>query len=317
MPRLNALLGFYALLYGSFAAALDYQLQPREIAAGVYIFEGRQEHFTRHNGGNIVNTGFVITDAGVVVIDTGPSRLYGEQMRKAIATVTDQPPVQVFITHHHPDHFLGNQAFADVPICALPLTQKIIARDADALLDNMYRAAGAWMEGTEAVAPNCRAEAGKLTVGERRLSVLAVAGHSGDEASDLMVYDHRSGTLFAGDIVFHGRAATTPHANIQVWLQVLRDLERQQPQILVPGHGPTATDSRAIRETAAYLEWLDTTLREAAAAGLDMAEALELEIPERFKSLAVIDEEFERSVFHLFPAIDQEVLHGGAGNGTR
>ena len=35
--------------------------------------------------------------------------------------------VGVLATHHHPDHFLGNQAFADVPIGALAETRQAIA----------------------------------------------------------------------------------------------------------------------------------------------------------------------------------------------
>src|SRR5690606_29965479 len=99
-------------------AELSYTLQPRQIADGVWLLEGSTDNFDKRNGGNIVNTGFIVGDAGVIVIDTGPSRLYGEAMRAAISRVTDRPVVKVLLTHHHPDHVLGNQAFADVPIAA-------------------------------------------------------------------------------------------------------------------------------------------------------------------------------------------------------
>ena len=38
--------------------ANDYQLQAQPVADGVYVFSGRNEHFSRDNGGNIVNTGW-------------------------------------------------------------------------------------------------------------------------------------------------------------------------------------------------------------------------------------------------------------------
>ena len=66
-------------------AGLDYMLKPRKVAPDTYVFVGLAEDFTRGNGGNIVNTGFIVTADGVLVIDTGSSRLYGEQMRRAIA----------------------------------------------------------------------------------------------------------------------------------------------------------------------------------------------------------------------------------------
>ena len=51
-------------------------------------------------------------DHHVIVIDSGPSRRYVEQLRAAIRRVTPLPPVLLLNTHHHPDHFLGNQALA-------------------------------------------------------------------------------------------------------------------------------------------------------------------------------------------------------------
>ena len=97
-------------------ADLDYSLKPRQIAEDTWLLEGSTDNFAKANGGNIVNTAFIVTEPGVVVIDTGPSKRYGEAMRKAIAAITDKPVIQVLLTHHHPDHVLGNQAFTDVPI---------------------------------------------------------------------------------------------------------------------------------------------------------------------------------------------------------
>jgi glyoxylase-like metal-dependent hydrolase (beta-lactamase superfamily II) len=88
----------------------------------------------------------------VVVIDTGPSRRYGEAMRQAIAQVTDKPVIQVLLTHHHPDHVLGNQAFTDVPIGALAGTTRLLHSRAMPWR-NMYRLVGDWMRGTEVVLP--------------------------------------------------------------------------------------------------------------------------------------------------------------------
>ena len=100
-------------------ATLDYRLQPRRIAENTWVIEGAVADFSRANGCNIINTAFIATGEGVLVINTGPSRLYGEQQRRAIAAVTDQPVRQVLNLNLHPDYFFGNQAWADVPIQAL------------------------------------------------------------------------------------------------------------------------------------------------------------------------------------------------------
>src|SRR5574343_127358 len=68
-------------------ATLNYGLAPRELAPGHWVIEGAVDDFGRHNGCNIINTAFILTAAGPVVINTGPSRLYGEQQRQAVARV--------------------------------------------------------------------------------------------------------------------------------------------------------------------------------------------------------------------------------------
>ena len=70
------------------AQALDYRLQARPLAPDVYVVEGANADFSPANGCNIINTGFIVTDAGVLVVNTGPSRLYGEQLRALIARTT-------------------------------------------------------------------------------------------------------------------------------------------------------------------------------------------------------------------------------------
>ncbi|KAB0597969.1 hypothetical protein F7Q96_08470 [Cupriavidus gilardii] len=66
----------------------DYRLAPRGIGDGVWLLEGANADFAVGNGCNIINTAFIDTGDGVVVVNTGPSRRYGEQQRVAIASVT-------------------------------------------------------------------------------------------------------------------------------------------------------------------------------------------------------------------------------------
>lgn len=45
-------------------ADLDYRLKPRQIAEGTWLLEGSTDNFAKDNGGNIVNTAFIVTDNG-------------------------------------------------------------------------------------------------------------------------------------------------------------------------------------------------------------------------------------------------------------
>jgi uncharacterized sulfatase len=290
------------------AAGFDYHLAPRRIADGVYVLIGRTEDFSAANGGNIVNTGFIVGDSGVVVIDTGPSRRYGEQMLAAIRRVTALPVVLTVNTHHHPDHFLGNQAFPADTIAALAGTRRGIEADGEAFSENLYRMTGDWMAGTERVVPRRTLDAGRLAVGGRDLEFFALAGHTG---ADLVVLDHASGTVFAGDLLFHGRAPTTPHADPGRWLAALDWLEALPARRWVPGHGAISDDVSPIRETRAYLRWLAATVRHAADAGLDLPDLLAQPVPPQFRGLAEVGREFRRSAIHLFPAAEQAALEAG------
>jgi len=300
------LVGFNAV---ASAADFDYHLAAQRVAENVYAFVGRNEDFTTRNGGNIVNTGFIVAPDGVVVIDSGPSLRYGQQMRQAIAALNAKPLALLINTHHHPDHFLGNQAFAGTPIAALPATIEGIASEGNAFAENLFRMTGDWMKGTEVLAPARALTAGVVEVAGRRLRLIALDGHTG---ADLAIYDETSGVLFAGDLVFNGRAPTTPHAEISHWLVALDRLEAVTREggfsALVPGHGVVSRDAAPIRQTRAWLLWLQGAMRQAARAGLDMNEVLALPLPAEFAELPVANSEYRRSVGHLFPAAEQEAL---------
>ncbi|MDU9022865.1 quinoprotein relay system zinc metallohydrolase 1 [Pseudomonas corrugata] len=284
-------------------ACADYSLKPRQIAEGTWLLEGSTENFAKANGGNIVNTGFIVTDAGVVVIDTGPSKRYGEALRQVIAATTGKPVVQVLLTHHHPDHVLGNQAFSDVPIGALAGTTDLLRQQGDAMAENMYRLVGDWMRGTEVVLPTQVLAPGTLKVGNHSLRLLQLAGHTG---ADLAILDETTGVLFAGDLVFYERALTTPNSpGLEVWLKDLDTLQALPWKLIVPGHGPVAGDARPFAQMRDYLGWLDQLLRDGAARGDDMAEMIRSPIPERFAGISLSRYELIRSVSHLYPRYER------------
>lgn len=295
-----------ALLAGSAQAELTYQLEPRQIAEDVWLVEGSTDNFGRDNGGFILNTGFIVTEHGVLVIDSGPSKRFGEALRAAIARVTDKPPILLILTHHHPDHALGNQAFSDVPIAALDGTQRLLAEQGEAMAENMYRLVGDWMRGTEVLLPTQTLEAGELDIGERRLRLLALSGHSG---ADLAIFDERSGVLFAGDLLFHQRALTTPGTpGLEVWLEDLARLQALPWQQIVPGHGPITRDAAPFAQMRDYLGWLDHVMRSGAERGAEMNELIRTPIPERFAAISLSRYELIRSVSHLYPRYERGAL---------
>lgn len=287
------------------SAVYDYKLKAKKVAKDTYVFIGETEDFTFQNGGNIVNTGFIITTDGVVVIDTGSSLRYGEQMKAAISVITKKPIKQVYITHHHPDHFLGNQAFKKSKIIALNQTISNISSEGAAFADNLYLMVGDWMRGTDVLIPNSIAKVGKERVGEHELEILSFSGHT---SGDMAIFDHSTGVLFSGDLIFHKRTLTTPHADFKHWLSSLNALGKLPIKVLVPGHGPITNNKQPINEMIDYINWLDATLNKAVNDGLAMTEAMQLEMPVRFQSNALLKSEFIRSVTHLYTSYEGRVF---------
>jgi cyclase len=91
--------------------AFDYGLHPKKVAEGVYCFFGVLQNVTSENGGNIVNTCFVQTKEGFVVIDSGPTYDYAFQAYAQMQKIAKLPVKYVIVTHDHDDHWQGNSFY--------------------------------------------------------------------------------------------------------------------------------------------------------------------------------------------------------------
>lgn len=289
------------------AQSLRYRLEAREIAPKTWGVFGDRDYFSFANGGNIVNCAFIDAPDGVIVIDTGPSRRFGEALLELIASkAPGKKVVRVYNTHHHPDHFLGNQVFDPAIIASSAGVIDNIKSQGDAMATNMYRLVGDWMRGTVATAPGVTLQGESEDVGGRKLGYLYLSGHT---SSDFVVRDLESGVLFAGDLAFLDRAPTTPNADLVRWREAISTLRSTSHDLILPGHGPQDPRSQSLDQTLDWLDWLDGTLRDAVAKGWTMNEAMEIKVPARFAALGVAQGEYERSVVHLYQKLEDELLN--------
>jgi len=298
--------GVAALAAPVLGQALAYRLDPQPVGDGLWLIRGVDAPIERANGGAIANITLIATDAGAVLIDAGPSLRYGEALDGLAKKLTGKPVTRVYLTHLHPDHTYGDAAFAPRQIAATPALIAELQREGAGFADGMYRLLGDWMRGTELHIPGHIVTTTEEAVGGRTFGIHALAGHS---ASDLALLDRRTGTLIAGDLVFHDRAPSTPHADLKVWRASLATLKALDHKTLVPGHGPfDPTPAAAIDQTRDWLDWVEKTLADAVAGGLDMVEAGAMPIPSRFAALKAARYELERSVAHLYPAMEAALL---------
>ena len=288
----------------SFSNDFDYKLEAIKLSENSYYFYGKEEYFSKENGGDIANASFIITANSVILIDTGSSKSYGEQVKKQIEKITSKPIKYILNTHHHPDHFLGNSAFSSSDIYAAEFTKNEIEQNGDLYILNLVNLVGEAMNNTKIKAPNQVLTAKTLDLDGYKLDIFHLDGHT---QSDIVIYDENTKILYASDLVFNKRTLTTPHANMQNWLKSLEELEKIDYSILVPGHGLASKTKEPIKENIAYLNYLDNTLKNSVKEGLDVFEILEKPIPKEFESFTMFKEEFERSVINLYPSYEKDI----------
>ena len=287
-----------------FSADFDYKLKPIKLAENSYYFYGKEEYFSKTNGGDIANCSFIITKNSVILIDTGSSQQYGEQVKKEIAKITDKPIKYVINTHHHPDHFLGNNAFMGSDIFSDKYTKDEIEKNGDLYITNLVNLVQEGMKGTKIKVPNQVLSSQTLDLDGYKLKVLYFYGHT---KSDIAIYDENRKILYASDLVFNKRTPTTPHANIEDWIKALEELEKIPYSILISGHGLASSSKEPIKEKISYLNYVDKILKQSAKQGLDIYEILNKPIPKEFEDFTMFKEEFERTIINMYPTYEKDI----------
>ncbi|WP_371345571.1 quinoprotein relay system zinc metallohydrolase 2 [Ancylobacter sp. IITR112] len=210
------------------------------VAPGVHVFRAPYELIAPDNDGAIANMTLIVGDAAAAVIDTGNSYRAGALMRAAVRAVTDRPLRYVINTHMHPDHTLGNAAFAEdrVRFVAHHKMPRALALRADTYLAQVERLLGAAGEGTRILLPELLVE-DRLTLdlGGRPLELRAHPTAHTD--NDLTVFDAATGTWVMGDLLFVGHVPTLD-GSLTGWLSLLDRLSEQAVARAVPGHGPAS-----------------------------------------------------------------------------
>ncbi|WP_425352674.1 quinoprotein relay system zinc metallohydrolase 2 [Methylobacterium terrae] len=254
-------------------AAAD-PLPVQEVAPGVFVYAAPYALAGRGNAGAIANVGFVIGRDAVAVIDTGGSLAAGRRLLAALRERTALPVRYVINTHVHPDHVLGNAAFADggatfVGHRALP---EALAARTDSYLRANADLVGPDFAGTRIVPPTLLVSTRlDLDLGGRVLHLEAwPTAHTN---SDLTVRDEGSDTWFLGDLLFVGHVPALD-GRLTGWIATLRALRARPAARVVPGHGPAAVPwPAAAGPIDRYLAALDEQVRAMVRDGTPIGEA--------------------------------------------
>jgi glyoxylase-like metal-dependent hydrolase (beta-lactamase superfamily II) len=251
------------------AQAADDAVRARMVAPDIWFVQGQAAMGSAANRNFISNAAFVVTGAGVVVIDALGSPTLATELIAEIRRVTTQPIRYVIVTHYHADHIYGLQAFkaAGATIVAHRAGREYLDSDTSRLrLDASRQDLFPWIDETTRVVAADRwldAPETRLRVGAYDFRIRHVGPAHTSE--DLVVFVPRRGVLFAGDLVFQGRIPFIGQADSRQWIASLTHLLDFKARLVVPGHGPVSTDPAAdLNLTRDYLVYLRKTMGDAA-----------------------------------------------------
>jgi glyoxylase-like metal-dependent hydrolase (beta-lactamase superfamily II) len=263
------------LVCSHLASALD--LTFKQVAPGIYASIGELGLRTYENEGMNGNAGFIVTEAGVVVVDSGSSYQVAQKIHAAIRQVTQQPVKYVINTGGQDHRWLGNGYFKAQGAEIIAHT-KAVADMAERSGMQMNGLKGELKEkfaGTEAVLPTRTFEQElRLDLGGRDIRILHF--QPAHTPGDSVVWLPKEGVLFSGDIVFVDRLlGVLPFSNTSGWLTSFDAMAKLQPRLIVPGHGEVCDLTKAKRETADYLRLLLDHMVKAVNQGKDLQQAID------------------------------------------
>ena len=272
------------------------------VAGGLYLMEGME-------GGNVA---FLVTDEGVLVVDSGTSPEQGKLVMEAIAAKTDKPVKYLVLTHYHGDHTFGLQAFpASTVIIGQQNTAANMRKLNEPRLRGMMEKQMPEMVAAQKLkVEQLRKKKGKdLKKEEERLKTLesefaelqglrfvypaityeSEAGHLPGRAETIeVIYPgpaHTNGNslvdfpglkvVHMGDLFFNGLLpyiGAEAGADTANWIAKLKEVSGWDVEKFIPGHGPLA-DKEGLLRLAAYLGDLRQAVQTAIAAGQTLEQA--------------------------------------------
>jgi glyoxylase-like metal-dependent hydrolase (beta-lactamase superfamily II) len=174
----------------------------------------------------------------------------------------------IYITHSHPDHYLGLDAFKD----AFPKARVIaIPGVVDSINNNYQSKLNRWQTLLGDMAATRRVPIEKFygsTILFQGTKIKIIKDVRGDNADNSMLWIPRDKTLIAGDVIYQDMhvytAETNQNSRIE-WLEVIRKIKNMNPRVVINGHQKQGTPigTEGIAFTDGYLRTFDIELKKA------------------------------------------------------
>lgn len=292
--------------------ATDVSMELKKVSEHVYYVQGKAGIAT-DNEGFISNSGFIVTDEGVVVFDALGTPSLANLFLTKIRSITDKKILKVIVSHYHADHIYGLQVYEDLGaqiIAPKGVTDYLNSASAAERIEERRFSLEPWVnESTYLVTPDLIIDKpmtfkhGDITF---KLDVLGSAHSDGD----LTLFVEPDRVLFSGDIIFEGRVPYLGDSNTKTWLETLTKMEVGKINALIPGHGPAAKNpNQAITATRTYLAKVRSVMFDAVQNLDDFAETYDKTDWSEFEKLPAFEETNRRNAYQVFLSMEEELLN--------
>ena len=220
------------------------------------------------------NSGVVVGDEGVLVIDAQATPRMAEDVVARIRTVTDKPVTHLVLTHYHAVRVLGAAGYPGAEIICSEVTRDLIAERGAADMDSEIGRFPRLFRGKESIPgltwPDITFQRRMtLWMGAREVQIIHI-GRS-HTAGDTIVWLPKEKVCFSGDTVEFGATPYCGDAHFADWPGTLAAIEALGPERLVPGRGRSLIGAAEVREglagTAAFTADLFAIARAGVARG--------------------------------------------------
>ena len=255
------------------------------------------------------NTGFVVTEDGVAVIDTP---MIPEDAKKWQKEAVKHGPVRYIInTEPHTDHTSGNCYFGCTVVSHEGTRDAMVSRNREELENTLKQLAPDSLpveEGFHFCPPDITYSQKEMNIylGRHTFRLINMPGHSPFKT---VVYIPEEGVAFTSDNICLTGPIFPVNACPSKWLESLKKIQTLGANILVPGHGEVCGPGDIPKMTAQVKGWIDAVSR-TISKGMTLEEALEdFSLPG--KRPGASDSPFakqmqDRSVTHLYGILKGE-----------
>jgi len=196
------------------------------------------------------NTGVIVGDDAVMVIDTQATPVMAQDVIKHIRTVTDKPIRYVVLSHYHAVRVLGACAYKAEHIIASRDTYDLIVERGEADKASEIGRFPRLFRAVESVPPGMTwptiTFSGQMSLWLGKLEVQLLQVGRGHTKGDTIAWLPEQKILFSGDLVEFDATPYAGDAYFQDWPQTLDRLAAMKPKALVPGRGAALTTPEAV-----------------------------------------------------------------------